>query len=77
MADISGGTLMMAIQAVEAQLRRLQARIDGAGDDDDVSDDEEMLMAYDACARELRSAYDIARSVQSNLPPYSKLVKGG
>lgn len=77
MPDVNGRTLMMAVQAVDAQMRALQAQIAAAGEDDDVSDDEELLMSYEQAAQDLRAAYEIARVAASNLPPYARLVAGG
>ncbi len=75
MPDVNGRTLMMAIQAVDAKMHALQAQIDNAGGDDDISDAEEMLVAYEKAAEDLRAAYEIALVTRSNLPPYAKLVK--
>jgi len=75
MANVSGGTLMMAIQAVDDAIRALS----GAATDPDAAgpDDVEMLYCYDRAARELRAAYEIERLSSNNLPPYEQLVRGG
>jgi hypothetical protein len=76
MPDVNGRTLMLAIQAVDAKLKSLQARLDAAGDDDDAAADaEEMMMSYEGAAEDLRAAYEIARLAASNLPPYASLLK--
>jgi hypothetical protein len=75
MPDVNGRSLMMAVQAVDAKIRSLEAHIDGAGEDDDVSDAEELLLAYSKAAEDLRTAYEIARLTSSNLPPYGRLVR--
>jgi hypothetical protein len=74
MAEVNGRTLMLAIQAVDAKMRTLQARLELAGDEDDAADAEEMLMSYEGAAENLRAAYEIARLAASNLPPYAELV---
>lgn len=75
MSHLDGRTLMMAVQAVDAQIRALSAQIDRAGEDDDVSDLEDALSGYDQAATALRDAYEIERLASSNLPPYGQLVK--
>ena len=75
MPDVNGPTLMMAIQAVDKEIRALQDRIANTGSDDDISDDEEALFAYRDAARQLRDAYEIARLTSSNLLPYAQLIR--
>ncbi len=73
MADVSGNTLLMAVQAVNDAIATLDERIrDGSGDP---LDDTEMLMSYTRAAEELRSAYEVARLTATNLPPYDELVE--
>lgn len=74
MADIDGQTLLMAVQAVQAQIHSLEAQIDQAGEDDDVSDQEDILMGYMRAADTLRVAYEAEELTSSNLPPYDRLV---
>jgi hypothetical protein len=74
MADIDGQTLLMAVQAVQAQIHSLEAQIDQAGEDDDVSDQEDLLMGYMRAAAPLRVAYEAEELASSNLPPYDRLV---
>ena len=72
MADVSGNTLLMAVQAVNDAIAVLDERIrDGSRDP---LDDTGMLMSYTRAAEELRSAYEVARLTSSNLPPYEALV---
>jgi hypothetical protein len=75
MSDVDGRTLMMAVQAVDAQIRVLSAQIDHAGEDDDVSDLEDALYGYTQAADALRVAYEAAEITSSNLPPYDRLVR--
>lgn len=73
MADVSGNTLLMAVQAVNDAIATLDARIrDGSGD---ALADTDMLMGYTRAAEELRSAYEVARLTSTNLPPYDELVE--
>jgi hypothetical protein len=74
MADIDGQTLLMAVQAVQAQIHSLEAQIDQAGEDDDVSDQEDLLMGYMRAADTLRVAYEAEELTSSNLPPYDRPV---
>jgi len=58
MADVSGNTLLMAVQAVNDAIAVLDERIrDGSGDP---LDDTEMLMSHTRAAEELRSAYEVS-----------------
>jgi hypothetical protein len=72
MPDVSGNTLLMAIQAVQDAMKILETRLDDP--EVDPLDDTEMLLAYARAAVELRQAYEIARLNTSNLPPYETLV---
>ena len=74
MADVDGQTLLMAVQAVQAQIHSLEAQIDQAGEDDDVSDQEDLLMGYMRAADTLRVAYEAEELTSSNLPPYDRVV---
>ncbi|MBP1475628.1 hypothetical protein J7I44_15060 [Frateuria sp. MAH-13] len=75
MANVEGRVLLMAVQAVQAQIRVLGKQIDAAGDDDDVTDAEDLLMGYMKAAEALRQAYEAEERVSSNLPPYDMLVR--
>jgi hypothetical protein len=75
MADVSGNTLLMAIQAVNDAIKELDLRLRHPGGESDPLDDTEMLMSYTRAAEELRSAYEVARLGSSNLPPYAELVE--
>lgn len=73
MADVSGNTLLMAVQAVNDAIVQLDASIrDGSGDP---LADTDMLMSYTRAAEELRAAYEVARLTSTNLPPYDELVE--
>ena len=76
MPEVRGPTLMMAIQAVDAKLQGLAARLDAADPDaDDVTDLEDELLRYEKAASELKVAYEAAVRMASNLPSYDKLVR--
>jgi hypothetical protein len=72
MFDVSGRTLMMAIQAVDAEMQRLRADIAGDDDDPDLHD---LLLSYGKAAAELKDAYLDALKRSSNLPGYETLVQ--
>jgi hypothetical protein len=73
MADVSGNTLLMAVQAVNDAIAALDERIrDGS---DDPLDDTQMLMSFTRAAEELRACYEVARLTSSNLPPYEALIE--
>ena len=73
MADVSGNTLLMAVQAVNDAIALLRKRLRAGSTDS--RDDTEMLLAYLGAAEELRSAYEIARLTATNLPPGEQLNK--
>jgi len=72
MADVSGNTLLMAVQAVAESMDTLRERLKTPGPD--TLDDTEMLLAYTRAADELRRAYEVARLNAGNLPPYEDLL---
>ena len=57
MPEIRGKTLVMVIQAVESEIRRLRALPDGQT----VPEDEERLVAFENVAEELEDLYEEAR----------------
>lgn len=76
MADISGNTLVMAIQVVDQKVTALKQQIDKLDEDDDALIDlEDLLLSYMTAAHELRVGYESALKVQGDLPAYSDLVK--
>jgi hypothetical protein len=74
MAEVSGATLMVAIQALDT-VRRDTVEARHEMDDNDRADLDELLVSYDLAARELHRAYDLARTTAANLPPYEQLVR--
>lgn len=74
MANVDGQTLLMAVQAVQAQISLLEMQIDHASEDDDISDLEDLLMGYSKAADALRLAYEAEELSSSNLPPYDMLI---
>lgn len=74
MAEVSGATLMVAIQALDT-VRRDTAEARHEMDDNDRADLDELLVSYDLAARELQRAYDQARLSAVNLPPYEQLIR--
>ncbi|AEF99979.1 hypothetical protein [Methylomonas methanica] len=71
MPEVKGKTLVMAIQAVDAEIQRLRALPDEAV----VPGDEILLVDFEAAAEDLEEAYAEATRTYSNLPPYSQLVR--
>ena len=77
MPHVSGNTLVVAIQAVEARLVDLQKTLEThALPEGERGDLEELSLSYDNAAAELKRAYGEARAQASNLPPYEDLVRG-
>lgn len=74
MANVDGQTLLMAVQAVQVQIRSLTVQIDQTDEDVDVSDLEDMLLSYTQAAEALRQAYEAEELISSNLPPYDTLA---
>ena len=70
MPEIGGWTLVMAVQAIETEIRRLRRLTD----ENVVPGDELLLVDYETAAEELEAAYEEAVRVQPNLPPYAQLV---
>ncbi len=71
MPEIRGKTLVMVIQAVESEIRRLRA----LPDEQTVPEDEERLVAFENVAEELEDLYEEARATETSLPAYARLVK--
>jgi len=73
MAELSAQTLVMLVQALDAQIRDIKATVNG-----DVTelepDAQELLMAYSQAAMELKAYYREAQKATPGLPPYDKLV---
>ena len=67
---------MMAVQAVDAEMRRITDTVNG-----DVTelepDAQEILEAYSLAEMELKAVYEELRRSSPNLPPYDSLVKEG
>ena len=73
MTTFSVHTLMMSIQAVDAQTNRLAQAIDNA-DDPYLSGLEEEMLDYSTAQIELKKAYIELQQASDNLPPYEELV---
>lgn len=71
MPQIQTDTLIVAIQAVAAQVRELREAV-ASGD----AEPEEMLLLeeWQEAARDLELAYDEEAKVVLNLPPYDELT---
>ena len=74
MANVDGQTLLMAVQAMQAQIQSLEAQIAQATEHQDISELEDLLRAYTQAADTLRCAYEAEELLSSNLPPHDMLV---
>lgn len=73
MPEISINTMIVAIQAVAAQVRDLRITVSR---DDAEPEEMQLLEEWVEAAEELERAYDKAAETVINLPPYDKLVRG-
>jgi hypothetical protein len=73
MPHIDNPTLVMAIQAVAAEIRSLRKFVQGDDADPEI---EELLEQYEQAADGLEDAYDEAAKTAFDLPPYDELVGG-
>ena len=73
MATLSAQTLIKAIQAVDAAVKKIAQERDEATDPE-LSDLEELLLSYSLAEAELKKAYEEQQGVSDNLPPYSELI---
>lgn len=71
MPEVSTHAIMMAIQAVHAEIIRIVGDQPVAKLD---PDDQELLLSYSRAAEEFKAAYIEARKTQTNLPPYDVLI---
>jgi hypothetical protein len=75
MAELSAQTLVMEVQAVDAEISRIKDSV--AGDISELEpDSQELLLSYSLAATELKTAYLDARRSAPGLPPYERLVGG-
>ena len=75
MSELSSDTLVIAIQAVDAEMQQIEEELEGIqpGEHPDLDD---LLLAHQKAARELKSVYEQAQRLAINLPPYEELVRG-
>jgi hypothetical protein len=73
MPQIDTDTLLVAIQAVAAQVRELRAAV---ARDDAQPEEMQLLEEWEEAARDLERAYDVEAAEVLNLPPYNELVDG-
>ena len=71
MPEINTRTMLIAIQAVAAQIRGMRAEL---ADGDAEPEDYEALEKSIAAAEDLERAYDIEAKTVLNLTPYDELV---
>lgn len=73
MPEIATDTLLIAIQAVAAQVRELRVAV---ARDDAEPEQMQLLEEWQDAARDLEHAYDLEAADVLNLPPYDELVSG-
>lgn len=76
MTALSGQALVVAIQAVDSELRNLREEIATAKGPDQ-ADLQALLLSYARAADELKEAYLDVLEPGTNLPPYLELVTRG
>ncbi|RVT80704.1 hypothetical protein DXV76_20800 [Rhodobacteraceae bacterium CCMM004] len=76
MPEIKAATLVIAIQAVKQRIDALEAaqKEDGVSEEE-MADLDEMLLAHDTAAEDLKRAYDAARETDAKLPQYGWLTR--
>jgi len=73
MASLSPNTLTMAVQGVNAEIRRLKDSVNGDITELD-PDDQELLLAFSQAAMELKAVYLETARTTPGMPPYEQLV---
>jgi len=73
MPEISINTMIVAIQAVAAQVKELRVTVNR---DDAQPEEMKLLEEWTEAAEDLERAYDSAARTVINLPPYEKLIGG-
>jgi thiamine kinase-like enzyme len=71
MPDITINTMILAIQAVAAQVKDLRTTV---ASDDAQPEEMQQLEEWLEAAEDLEQAYDTAAKTVLNLPPYNELV---
>jgi len=75
MVEVSVKTLVVALQAVNLAMSRIEAPV--AGDLTELEpDQQELMLMYSNAAMELKACYLHARESNPGLPPYEQLVRG-
>jgi len=73
MPEISINTMIVAIQAVAAQVKELRITVSR---DDAQPEEMKLLEEWVEAAEDLERAYDAAALTVINLPPYDRLIQG-
>lgn len=74
MPEISGITLMMAIQAVDSKINEIVKQLE-TDDSPEAGEMELLLLSYEKALSALRAGYAEALKTSGNLPPYEQLVR--
>jgi hypothetical protein len=72
MAEVSNQALIVAIQAIDRDIRKMRPWVES---DESPPEDAMLLEDWERVAEELEQAYNAAAEVALNLPPYDTLVK--
>lgn len=67
-------TLMVSIQCIAARTRQLAEHLNGE-DPGNAAEIEQLLVAYDLAAEDLKAEYELALEQSTGLPPYAEVVK--
>ena len=75
MAELTPHTLVVAVRALDAEMRRITDPVGGdvTGLEPDL---QELLLSYSKAATELKSYYLQVRKSSPGMPPYEELVAG-
>ena len=68
-------TLVVAIQAVTAELGRMAAELEANPDVDDGGELETDMLKYSKVAFDLKQQYEEARKTSTQMPPYDSWAK--
>ncbi|WP_338849171.1 hypothetical protein V8J88_09490 [Massilia sp. W12] len=72
--SIKAQTLMVAIQCVNTEIKRLDALLN-QDEVDNPEEIEQLLLSFDLAAADLKESYEAALEKFGELPPYADLIK--
>lgn len=68
-------TLVIAIQAIDAELGRMAVELETNPDVDDGGELEERMLKHSKAALDLKGQYEAARQASPDMPPYETWAK--